>query len=68
VTSEIPPDLEWFFPFDGMDVGSSFWVPTVRPADMIYSIDTQAKRNGMRMKCYVVEKDGCMGVRAWRVA
>ena len=58
---------EWIFPFDGMDVGDSFFVPTVRPADMIYKIDTCAKLSKVRIKAYVSSKDGHLGVRVWRV-
>lgn len=59
---------EWIFPFDGMDVGDSFFVPTVRPADMIYKIDTCAKLSKVRIKAYVSSKDGHLGVRVWRIS
>lgn len=58
---------EWFFPFDGMGIGDSFFIPTMRPAYMNYVIDTTAKKVGMRMKIFTVTKDGVLGVRAWRV-
>lgn len=58
---------EWIFPFDGMDVGDSFFVPTVRPADMLYKIDTCAKLAKVKVKAYVASKDGHLGVRVWRV-
>ena len=58
---------EWFFPFDSMGVGESFFIPTVRLAEMIYAIDSGAKRAGIRVKAYVVVKDDHIGVRAWRV-
>lgn len=58
---------EWIFPFDGMDVGDSFFVPTVRPADMLYKIDTCAKLAKVKVKAYVSSKDGHLGVRVWRV-
>lgn len=57
---------EWLFPFDGMDVGDSFFIPTLRPAEMIYIIDTCAKRAKVRVRAYTSSKDGCLGVRAWR--
>lgn len=59
---------EWIFPFDGMDVGDSFFVPTVRPADMLYKIDTCAKLAKVKVKAYVSSKDGHLGVRVWRVS
>ncbi len=57
---------EWIFPFDGMDVGDSFFIPTLRPAEMIYIIDCCAKRAGIRVKSYASSKDNCIGVRTWR--
>jgi len=58
---------EWVFPFQGMEVGDSFFVPTLRFAEMIYAIENGAKRDGIRVKCYVTSKDEHLGVRAWRV-
>jgi hypothetical protein len=59
---------EWLLPFEGMDVGNSFFIPTLRPAELIYSIDCGAKRVGMRVKSYVTHKEGFLGVRCWRTA
>jgi hypothetical protein len=59
---------EWVFPFQGMEVGESFFVPTLRFAEMIYAIENGAKRDGIRVKCYVTSKDEHLGVRAWRVS
>lgn len=56
----------WIFPFDGMDVGDSFFVPTLQPAPMLYVIDTGAKRAGVKIRAYISSKDGVLGVRAWR--
>ena len=50
-----------------MDVGDSFFVPTLKPSPMIYAIETGAKRAGMRFKAFITKKDGCLGVRAWRL-
>ena len=58
---------EWLFPFEGMDVGESFFIPTLQPANMIYVVDTRAKAAGYRVKCYASSKEGCLGVRVWRV-
>jgi hypothetical protein len=57
----------WVFPFEGMSVGDSFFIPTLRTAEMIYAIDTGAKRVGMRVKSYVTTKEGHIGVRTWRI-
>ena len=59
---------EWLLPFEGMQVGDSFFIPTLRPAELIYSIDCGAKRVGMRVKAYVSVKDDHLGVRCWRTA
>ncbi len=58
---------EWVFPFQGMEVGNSFFIPTVKIAEMIYLIDTGAKSVGIKVKAYATTEDGCIGVRAWRV-
>jgi len=55
-------------PFEGMGIGDSFFIPTLRPAELIYSIDCGAKRAGVRVKSYVAEKEGYIGVRCWRTA
>jgi hypothetical protein len=57
----------WVFPFSGMRVGDSFFVPTLQPANMIYVADTCAKREGLRVKSFAVVHDGYMGVRVWRI-
>lgn len=58
---------EWIFPFAAMEVGESFFVPTLRFAEMIFAMENGAKRAGIRVKCYVTAKDKHLGVRAWRV-
>lgn len=50
-----------------MDVGESFFIPTLRPAEMIYVVDTRSKIAGVKVKAYASSKDGCLGVRVWRV-
>jgi hypothetical protein len=57
----------WLFPFQGMDIGDSFFIPTLRTSEMIYSIDTGAKRVGIKIKSFVTTKDGHIGVRTWRI-
>ena len=59
---------EWIFPFQGMDVGDSFFIPTVRPAGLIYTVDSRAKAFGIKVKAFTSSKDGHLGVRVWRVA
>jgi len=58
---------EWIFPFDGMEVGDSFFIPTVKPAEMIYVVDSRAKIAKVKVKAYASSKEGHLGVRVWRV-
>lgn len=58
---------EWLFPFQGMAIGDSFFIPTLKPSLMIFAIEKGAKRAGIKVKCYVTTKHGAMGVRAWRM-
>jgi len=58
---------EWVFPYQGMEIGDSFFMPTLRPAFGHYIIDMTAKRTGIRVKTYTTTYDGVLGVRAWRV-
>lgn len=58
---------EWVFPFEGMEVGDSFFVPTLKPSPLIYAIECGAKRAKVKIKTFVTMKDGCLGVRAWRL-
>jgi hypothetical protein len=59
---------EWIFPFEGMSVGESFFIPTLKPADMIFIVDTRAKVAKVRVKTFTSSKEGHLGVRVWRIA
>lgn len=59
---------EWVLPFEGMDIGDSFFIPTLRPAEMIYAIDCGAKRAGVRVKSFYTYKGDQLGIRTWRIA
>jgi hypothetical protein len=67
VQSQSLTEPEWIFPFQGMDVGDSFFIPTVKPAILIYIVDSRAKAYGIRVKAYTSSKEGHLGVRVWRV-
>jgi hypothetical protein len=54
-------------PFDSMEIGDSFFIPTLRPAETIYLIDTRAKECKVRVKSYAATKEGYIGVRTWRM-
>jgi hypothetical protein len=61
------PEPDWLFPFEVMEVGDSFFVPTLRFAEMIYALDSGAKRAGIKVKSYITAKDDHIGVRTWRI-
>ena len=65
-TETLFDEPEWLLPFDAMKVGDSFFVPTLRPARMVYMIETAAKRAKIRVKVSAMSKDGLLGVRVWR--
>jgi len=57
----------WLFPFEGMSVGDSFFIPTLKTANMLYVIDTRAKAAKVKVKTYATTYDGILGVRVWRI-
>jgi hypothetical protein len=61
------PEPEWVFPFEIMEVGDSFFIPTLRFAELIYAIDCGSKRAGIKVKSYVAVKDKHVGIRTWRI-
>ena len=67
IPSSLTEEPEWIFPFDYMAVGESFFIPTLRPAQMTYAVDTAAKKSKVRVKIFTCEKEGHLGVRVWKV-
>lgn len=65
--SERLQEPEWIFPFEGMEIGDSFFIPTVKLAETIYIVDTRAKVAKVKVRAYAAIKEGCIGVRVWRV-
>jgi hypothetical protein len=63
-----PAEPEFLLPFEWMSVGDSFFIPTLRPAELTYIIDTRAKVAKVKVKIFSTTKDDCLGVRVWRVA
>lgn len=57
---------EWALPFDSLDVGDSFFIPTLRTAETMYILDTRAKEARVKVKIYATTKEGYLGVRVWR--
>lgn len=58
---------EWIFPFDHMEIGQSFFIPTLETASMLYAIESGAKRSKVKIKAFITIKDNHLGVRAWRI-
>jgi hypothetical protein len=63
----LPEEPEWIFPYAGMDVGNSFFIPTMRPAKLIYVVDSTAKKHGIKVKTFITNEKGFLGLRIWRV-
>jgi hypothetical protein len=59
---------EWLFPFQFMEVGESFFIPTLKTAPLVYSVTEAAKKAGVKVKVFVTTKEGHLGVRVWRTA
>ena len=50
-----------------MNTTDSFFIPCLKYKDMIYIVDTCAKRAGIRVKIYPAMKDGVLGIRVWKL-
>tara|TARA_R110000803_G_scaffold67581_1_gene129294 strand:- start:240 stop:440 length:201 start_codon:yes stop_codon:yes gene_type:complete len=64
---QLHDDPEWVFPFEFMEIGDSFFIPTLKSANLIYSIERGAKKAKVKVKTYSVVEDDFMGVRTWRI-
>jgi hypothetical protein len=51
-----------------MQPGESFFIPTLRPAQMTYLADIAAKKAEIRVKIFTCHKEGHLGIRVWRMA
>lgn len=58
---------EWNFPLDWMNIGDSFFIPTLKPSSVIFAVDEGAKRAKIKVKAFQTIKDNCLGVRVWRI-
>jgi len=50
-----------------MDIGDSFFIPTLKPSSLIYAIENGARREGIKVKVFTSRKDDMLGVRVWRI-
>lgn len=51
-----------------MQVGDSFFIPTLNPTGVIQSIYAAAREVGIDVTCHHALSHGVFGVRTWRVA
>jgi|APFre7841882654_1041346.scaffolds.fasta_scaffold65445_2 hypothetical protein len=64
---QLPEEPQWVLPYMAMEVGDSFFIPTMRPAKLMYIIDTSAKKYGIKVKSYITTEEGYYGIRTWRL-
>jgi hypothetical protein len=57
----------WAFPFDQLEEGMSFFIPTVKPNRMIDIVNERARAAKVKVRAFTTVKDNCLGVRVWRV-
>lgn len=58
---------DWVFPFYGMSVGDSFFIPTLKPSAVLYAAMEAAKVDKIKVKAFITTHEGYMGVRVWRI-
>lgn len=56
------------YPWVGMEIGDSFFVPGRKAATMGGTLASAKKTHGYICRCRTVTEDGVAGVRVWRVA
>jgi hypothetical protein len=49
-----------------MEIGESFFIPTLKQSAMIFAVESAAKRAKVRIRVYPSLKEGCLGIRVWR--
>lgn len=59
---------EWILPFEFMKTGDSFFIPTLRPALLMFDVENAAKRAGVRVRTFTSSSDGYLGIRVWRIS
>jgi len=56
----------WVFPFDFMEIGESFFIPTLKQSAMTYAVESGAKRAKVKVRVCPSIKEDCIGIRVWR--
>ena len=64
--SKLADEPVWLFPFEGMSIGDSFFIPTLQPSSMTFVVDSRAKAAGVRVRVFPVVHENLLGIRVWR--
>jgi hypothetical protein len=64
---QLHDDPDWIFPFEFMEIGDSFFIPTLKSSNLIYAIEKGAKKAKVRVKTFSVVEGDFMGIRTWRI-
>lgn len=65
--NKLHDEPEWIFPYQDMHVGDSFFIPTMKPSEMISAMHGGAKRLKIKVRTYITLKNNHIGVRCWRI-
>jgi hypothetical protein len=57
----------WEFPFIGMGLGESFFIPTNNTEFMTYKVKNAAKEFGAEVIIKARVEENILGIRVWRV-
>jgi hypothetical protein len=57
----------WIFPYEFIRVGESFFIPTLRPARMMYRASQCAVNANIKVKIFICSKEEHLGIRVWRI-
>jgi hypothetical protein len=57
----------WRFPFIGMGVGESFFIPTNSTEFLTYKVRTAAKEFGIKVVIRTRVEEDILGIRVWRM-
>lgn len=66
--SQLGEDPQWVFPFQFMEAGQSFFIPTLKPASMTYKVKLQANKAKVKIKVKTVAHLDLLGIRVWRIS
>jgi hypothetical protein len=57
----------WLFPFESLGDGESFFIPTLKPNDMVNVVMSRARAAGVKVRAYPTTHNQVLGVRVWRI-